>query len=201
MAHLETLNTTLAEQGLASSTRITEYLLTSPTERVGTLLALPPDEQVLLVTRVHLVGDAPIAEVRMYLPGRIGVHFSLRDMEHHALYELLPTRLGVNIGPATQTVRAEAASPETALALNVAEAAPVLVCERITYAAADLQPVIYALFHYRADRFEFRASLSAHEWRVPWSLPGLAPSWPEASSGPKSQQSSVGGIYAGQSSV
>jgi GntR family transcriptional regulator len=200
MAHLETLDTTLAEQGLDSSTRITEYLFTMPSARVRTALRLPADEDVLLVTRVHVIGEAPIARVRMCLPRRIGVHFSRSDMEQHAVYDLLPSRLGIKIGPASQTVRAESAAQQTALALQVADGAPVLVCERVTY-SADLEPVIYAAFHYRADRFEFRASLSAHEWRVPWNLPGLVPLVPDIEGADQSEALTMGGAYAGQSSI
>jgi GntR family transcriptional regulator len=153
-----------------------EFVVTDP--RFTAALNLEAEDEVLLVRRLHIVQQEPIAHVLMCLPGHIGVHFSRRDLEQHALYELLPERLGVRIGPATQTVRAEAATPEIGVALHVPQGAPVLVCERVTCSDA-YEPVIYALFHYRADLFEFRASLSAHEWRVPWSTPGLVRLAPE----------------------
>jgi GntR family transcriptional regulator len=196
MAHLETLDATLAEQGLNSSTRVIEFLFTAPTTRVRSMLRLEADAQVLQISRAHMIDDVPIAHVRMCLPGAIGVNFSRNDMEHHPLYELLPSRLGVRIGQATQTVRAESASPAIALALDIGERMPVLACERVTY-SAELEPVIYALFHYRADRFEFRANLSAHESRVSWHLPGLAPQAPEVEAPHESEAETVGGVYAG----
>jgi GntR family transcriptional regulator len=172
LAHLETLDTTLAEQGLEAHTRIVGYEFAVPDPRFSAALKLAADDEVLLVRRVHIVQQEPIAHVLMCLPSHIGVHFSRRDVEQHALYELLPQRLGIRIGPATQSVRAESANAEVSAALHVAEAAPVLVCERLTCSEA-YEPVIFARFDYRADLFEFRATLSAHEWRVPWSTPGL----------------------------
>jgi GntR family transcriptional regulator len=172
LAHLETLDTTLAEQGLDAHTRVVAYEFIVPDPHFTAALNLAPEDEVLLVRRLHIVQQEPIAHVLMCLPSHIGVHFSRRDLEQQAVYELLPERLGIHIGPATQTVRAETASPEISRALHVAEGAPVLVCERVTCSDA-YEPVIYARFHYRADLFEFRASLSAHDWRVPWSTPGL----------------------------
>jgi hypothetical protein len=46
----------------------------------------------------------------------------------------------------------------------------VLVCERVSHAAGG-EPVNHTLFTYRADRFEFRATLAADEWHAPWVAP------------------------------
>jgi GntR family transcriptional regulator len=178
LAHLETLDTTLAEQGLEAHTRIVGYEFCVPDRRFTAALKLSPDDEVLLIKRLHIVQQEPIAHVLMCLPSHIGVHFSRRDVEQQALYELVPQRLGIRIGPATQSVRAESATPDISAALDVAEGTPVLVCERVTCSDA-YEPIIYARFHYRADLFEFRATLSAHEWRVPWSTPGLVRLAPE----------------------
>ena len=94
-------------------------------------------------------------------------------MEEHTFYELVSTRLGLAIGRAAQSIRAEAASETVARALHVGEGAPLLVCERVTFSDQD-RPIVYALFNYRADRFEFRIGLSGHEWKVPWAAPGLS---------------------------
>ncbi len=172
LARLETLDETIAEQGLTASTRVLAYRFEAPSGAVRAALATEAD--VLAVRRLHSTDDEPIALVDLFLPGHVGAHFSRRDVDVHAFYALLPARLGIVIGPATQTVRAEAASEDVARLLRIARGEPVLACERVTY-AANGEPVIYALFRYRADRFEVRVSLSAHDWKVPWVAAGLAP--------------------------
>jgi GntR family transcriptional regulator len=171
VARLETLDTTLAEQGLDAHSCILSYEFARD-RRLSAALNLAADDEMLLVARLHVVRQEPIAHVLMALPTAIGAHLSRRDVEQHPLYELLPQRLGIRIGQATQTMRADSATPDISAALHIAEGTPVLVCERVTYSEA-YEPVIYARFSYRADLFEFRANLSAHEWRVPWSTPGL----------------------------
>jgi GntR family transcriptional regulator len=172
LGRLETLDDSLAEQGLASATRILDFRFGQPTAVARTALALPAGAEVLMVERVHLVAEEPLALVRMAIPAGIGAHFSRRDVEEHPLYELLPARLGIAIGAATQTLRAAAADAAGARALLLAERAPVLVCERVTHAEGG-EPLIYTLFTYRADRFEFRVTLARHDWPVPWLPPGL----------------------------
>lgn len=175
LARLEPLDDALAEQGLAPTTRLLEYRFVRAPEAVRDGLGLADEAEVLLSRRLHGDRDGPLAYVSMYLPAELGEQFSRRDLEahQHPVFELLPKRLGLEIGRATQNVRAEAADAEVARALGVREGAPVLVCERTTF-DADGRPIVFNVFAFRADRFEFRVTLSPHEWKVPWGPPGLA---------------------------
>jgi GntR family transcriptional regulator len=172
LAHLETLDEAISEQGLSPSTEVLDYLFTSPNDAARKALLLESDSQVLFVRRLHLIDDEPIALVEISLPETLGAHFSRRDTEDHAFYDLLATRAGVELGTAVQSMRAESTSSFAARTLRTSEASPALVCERVTY-AADGRPIIHALFTYRADRFEFRVTLTTHEWQASWASPGL----------------------------
>ena len=175
LARLEPLDDAVAEQGLAPTTRLLDFAFVVAPEAACTALDLPAGSEVLLTRRLHSAHDEPLAYVSMYLRPELGEQLSRRDLEahQHPVFELLPVRLGIEIGPATQNVRAEAASAEVARALRIKEGAPVLVCERTTF-DADGRPIVFNIFVFRADRFEFRVSLSPHEWKVPWGPPGLA---------------------------
>lgn len=175
LARLEPLDDALAEQGLAPTTRLLDYAFVPAPEAVRSGLGLPEGAEVLLTRRLHGDANGPLAHVSMYLPAELGEQFSRRDLEahQHPVFELLPSRLGLAIGRATQNVRAEAADAAVARALGVREGTPVLVCERTTF-DADGRPIVFNVFTFRADRFEFRVTLSPHEWKVPWGPPGLA---------------------------
>lgn len=173
LAHLESLDETIAEQGLTATSKVLDYRFLAASLSMRTALQLAPGSDVLFVRRIHLIEGDRIALVEVTLPGELGADFSRRDTEQHTLFELVRTRSGLEIGSAVQSMRAESAEVETAEALRIPVGAPVLVCERVTSATSG-DPIVHALFTYRADRFEFRASLSSHEWRVPWAAPGLA---------------------------
>lgn len=172
LAHLETLDEALVAQGLTSSTKVVHYNFRRPGSSIARRLHVPADSEVLAVRRVHLVDERPIAVVDLAIPGSLAADLTRRDVEERAFYDLLPDRLGIRVGQASQFVRAEAASPEVASALSVQEAAPLLVCERVTYSDQS-EPLVHAVFRYRGDRFEFQSELFPHRRTIPWALPGL----------------------------
>lgn len=173
LAHLETLDEALVAQGLTSSTEVVSYSFCRPGGAIARRLAVADDSEILAVRRLHLVDDRSIAVVDLAIPGSLAADLTRRDVEEHAFYDLLPDRVGIRIGRAIQSVRAEAATPDIADALGVPEASPLLVCERVTFSDQS-EPLVHAIFHYRGDRFEFQSELFPHRRTIPWALPGLA---------------------------
>jgi GntR family transcriptional regulator len=173
LARLETLDETLSEHGLAPHSRILEYGFAPPADDARRALALERGEDVLFLRRVHAAETGPIAVALLSVPPGIGAQLARNDLEQHPIFEILP-RLGLHTGRAVQSIRAEAAPADVAAALELAPGGAVLVCERVTY-STDEQPLVYAVFYYRADRFEFRVTLAGHTRDLTWALPGLAP--------------------------
>lgn len=174
MADLKTLDDVFLEQGLSSSVKILKYAFETPSRQIAEDLGIAPNAEVLSVRRVHFVQSEPIALVDLAIDAELAADLTRRDIEEHAFYDLLPARFGIRLGRATQRVRAEAASPEAAELLWVDVGAPVLVCERLTLSDTS-RPLVHAVFRYRGDRFEFQSSMSSHERKVSWALPGLTP--------------------------
>ncbi|NJD27969.1 MAG: GntR family transcriptional regulator [Chloroflexi bacterium] len=172
LARLETLDSSLAEQGLIPTARILDFAFGAAPDQLAATLGLPPESEVLVVRRLHTVEGGPIALVEMTLPASLGTHFSRRDVEEKPLYELLETRLGVRPGAASQSIRADAASGPVAEALGIQRGAPVLICDRITYDDAG-RALQHTLFTYRADRFEFRVALSGRDSGFGWLPTGI----------------------------
>src|SRR5690606_24490230 len=68
------------------------------------------------------------ARVTVWCPAPLASGLSRDDVERASFYELLD----VELGGATQTIAAAAASPDDAELLAVPVGSPVLVCERVT---------------------------------------------------------------------
>jgi GntR family transcriptional regulator len=169
---LETLDVTLASQGYEPVTRVVAFEFGKPGTAIRTALDLGEDDEILRVRRVHSVVDGPIGVVDLAVPAQVGRMLSRHEVEHRPFYDLLPA-YGIQVGPARQVIRASAASRELAAVIGIAEGEPVLVCERLTFDAAD-QPIIHATFSYRSDRFEFHVSLADGPAATSWVPSGLA---------------------------
>lgn len=177
LATLATLDETLGEQGLSTETRILAFAFCRPGRAVQAALALEAEEEILYIHRLHLVDGHPIAAVQLSLAASVAGELSRKDVEAHALYDLLPNLLGTTIGMATQRVRAETASAEVAELLGVPEGSALLACERVT-SSEDGRPLIHALFQHAGDRFEFVIDVPSHRAEGIWAFPGLSLSRP-----------------------
>ncbi len=94
-------------------------------------------ETVLEVRRLNLADGQPFARVTVWCPEQLGAHLSRSAVEASPFYELLE----IPLGGATQTIGAQAASPEDAKLLGIPEGSPVLLCHRITN-DTDGKPVL-----------------------------------------------------------
>ncbi len=169
---LETLNTTLINQGYEPVTQVVEFGFTKPSGRIRAALQLGEDDQVLRVRRVHAVADGPISVVDLSVPADIGKVITRQQVENQPLYEILPT-IGITLGPASQVIRAGAMTKELSELSGIPETTPVLECERLTLDTVG-RPIVHAAFTYRSDRFEFHISLAEGPATASWVPSGLA---------------------------
>jgi GntR family transcriptional regulator len=118
---------------------------------------------VLEVRRLNLADGEPFARVTVWCPERLGSSLSRDEVERSPFYELLP----IELGGATQTIGAAAASADDASVLAVPVGSPVLVCRRVTHAVAG-EAVLLSEHVFPAHRTEFVVDL-------PRSEPSIAP--------------------------
>jgi GntR family transcriptional regulator len=85
-------------------------------------------DQVLRVKRVNMADDHPFAVVTVWCPFELGKHLSRHDVEHSSFYNLL----NIELGGATQTIGADAATAAEAQLLEIPMGSPVLSCDRTT---------------------------------------------------------------------
>ena len=151
LGRLGTIEAQLAERGIESTRRILDFGFVTAPAAVRKVLGV---RRVLEVRRLNLADGEPFARVTVWCPEALGKRFSLADVERQPFYELLDDELG----GATQTIAAGAASKADAALLGVPVDAPVLLCRRTT-ADVDGKPVLLSEHVFPGHRTEFVVDL------------------------------------------
>jgi GntR family transcriptional regulator len=113
---------------------------------------------VLEVRRVNLADGQPFARVTVWCPDELGATLSRAQVEKAPFYELLD----LEIGRATQTIGAAAASTTDAELLHVPVGSPVLRCERVTRDVDD-RPILLSEHVFAGHRTELVVELPRFE--------------------------------------
>lgn len=155
LARLATIEAQLAASGAEAERRVLDFAFVAAPPEVASVLGA---EEVLRVRRLNLADGLPFARVTVWCPATLGSSLSRDEVERSPFYELL----GVELGGATQTIAAAAASPEDAADLAVPCGSPVLLCRRVTTDVAG-RPVLLSEHVYPAHRTEFVVELPSAE--------------------------------------
>ncbi len=151
LPELGTIEQQIAKSGAKPRRKVLEFAFVPADEHVKDVLGC---ETVLRTVRVNFANDEPLATVTTWCAEDIGAELSRSDVENRSLYDLLP----VEIGRATQIIRAVAATREDAALLRVPPGSPCLASERITY-AIDGRPVLYAIATFAGHLTEYVVQL------------------------------------------
>lgn len=160
LGRLGTIEGQLAASGLAPERRVLDFRFVTPPAWVAHELG---GGSVLEVRRLNLADGEPFARVTVWCPEKLGSALSRDEVERSPFYELLP----IELGGATQTIGAAAASADDAEVLAIPPGSPVLVCRRVTH-SVDGAPVLLSEHVFPAHRTEFVVDL-------PRSEPSIAP--------------------------
>jgi len=125
LGRLGTIESQLTESGASPVRKILDFGFVNAPKRVAEDLGVGT---VLRVRRVNLADGQPFARVTVWCPEALGASLSRADVERASFYDLI----GVELGGATQTIGAAAASAADASALDVPVGSPVLCCDRVT---------------------------------------------------------------------
>lgn len=151
LGRLGTIEAQLADAGIASERRVLDFGFVAAPARVRKILGV---RRVLEVRRCNLADGRPFARVTVWCPERLGKGLSLADVERAPFYELLDTQLG----GASQTIAAIAATKADAEILEVPVGSPVLRCRRTTRTVAG-EPVLHSEHVFAGHRTEFVVDL------------------------------------------
>jgi GntR family transcriptional regulator len=126
------------------------------------LFELPESEPIgILIRRIVMVNDQPIALVTGHLPLKVGDKLEERGLETKMVSALL-AQIGRPPQKVEQVVEAVAADPENAGHLEVNPGAPLLRIKRIFYSRG--KAIHHAVTLYRADRYRYVQSLEKTRW-------------------------------------
>lgn len=151
--HLGTIDSQLRAAGMSSERRILSFRFVEAPRPVRDILGAT---QVLEVQRLTLADGQPFALVTVWCPEELGAELSRADVARASFLEQLP----VDLGGASQTIGAEAASEEVATILDVPVGSPVLVAQRVTRTVGG-RPVLVSRHWFAAHRTEFAVELPA----------------------------------------
>jgi GntR family transcriptional regulator len=151
LARLGTIESQLAQEGVDSTRRVLDFRFVAAPKRVRVLLDC---ETVLRVRRLNLADGEPFALVTVWCPEQYGASLSRADVERSPFYELM----GVELGGATQTIGAAAATAHDAELLGVPVGSPVLRCERVTQ-SVEGRPVLVSEHVFPGHLTEFVVDL------------------------------------------
>ena len=106
---------------------------------VSRTLGIKPGAPIMIVRRLLKFGAKPVVVEEIYLPGETFDGLSLEILQEYqgSFYGLLESRFGVRMIRAEERLRAMAADRASAALLGVAEGAPLLSVERVSYTYGD----------------------------------------------------------------
>lgn len=119
-------------------------------KRTAAALDLQRHERVVVIVRLRLAGGKPFAVERSSLPARLFPDLEEMDLVG-SLYDLMDSAFGLRPVRAVERLETAEARPSDARTLGVRRGAPVLLVERIGY-AADGTAVEFARDRFRGDR-------------------------------------------------
>lgn len=141
-----------------------ELLPAPPTVARG--LDLPPGEEVILVKRLRLADEEPLAIEIAHLPAHLCPGLEHQDLGAHSLYELLGREFDIVPARAEQQIEALACPATEARLLGVRKGSPMLHMYRVTY-GRDGQAIEHTESFYRGDRYIFHVELAGNGAQAP----------------------------------
>jgi GntR family transcriptional regulator len=149
----------MRQRGHAVTSRVLNATVSEATAESASHLNVPVGTRVAILRRVRCVNQQPIALETSTLVAAACPDILLHhNFAVESLYHVLRTRYGLALAYAEQTLEARPAAREEAILLEIAERAPVLAIQRVTYDDRG-RAVEYASSAYRGDRYKFRAVL------------------------------------------
>ncbi len=147
-------------RGNRPSSRVLEARISHATPDAAAALGLMGGDDVVILARLRLADELPLAFETAYLPAALVPGLLNHDFTVESLYDVLERDYKLQLTHAEQRIEAGLATPRELELLHVAAPAAVLRMRRLTL-AADRTPIEWVLSTYRGDRYSFLTTLSA----------------------------------------
>jgi GntR family transcriptional regulator len=149
----------MLRRGQHPSSRVLSTGIMAADEEVARALQIEPGTKVVVMKRVRLADNQPVAlETTTLVAALCPAILEKHDFSCESLYRVLSEEYGLRMVHAQQTIEARHATHHEVEALKIEPHIPILGITRVTYNEQD-QPVEYARSAYRGDRYKFNAIL------------------------------------------
>lgn len=146
------------DRGNRPTSRVLEARVVPASPSAAAALRLLPGADVVLLTRLRLSDEMPLAIETAHLPFRLFPNLLRHDFATTSLYAVLAAEYGATLTRADQTIEAALAQPDELSLLQLTPPAAVLRLQRLTF-TSDGVPAEYVLSVYRGDRYKFHSTL------------------------------------------
>lgn len=158
LTDLQGFSADIHAQGRRISSRILEAAIQVATPELINRMELDRGDEVVLLDRIRLVDDEPVARERVYLPHRLVPGLLQHDLERGSLFQTLRNLYGRGPHHAEETLTVIRADREIAQLLEISPGDPIFYMERTTW-LADHRVIEYGLSWRRGDRCRYRVHI------------------------------------------
>jgi GntR family transcriptional regulator len=149
----------MQRRGLHPSSRILTAELQQANEEAATRLHILPGAEVVVLSRVRLADDEPLAIETATLGHHLCPNLLERyDFSQDSLYRVLRQHCGIQLIWADQVIEARLPHVSECQVLHINAHEPVLSTVRVTFTDQD-QPIEFVRSVYRGSHYQFRAIL------------------------------------------
>ena len=146
-------------RGSHTSSRVLMAKVGQATDSVAEHLQIPPESQVVILQRVRLADNQPLALETSHLnalrcPGILQGH----NFSQQSLYRVLREVYGIRIVWANQWIEARLPNQHECDSLNIAPQMPILDLTRVTFNDID-EPIEFVRSAYIGERYTLRTTL------------------------------------------
>ncbi|MEW6264860.1 MAG: GntR family transcriptional regulator [Thermodesulfobacteriota bacterium] len=161
---------TLAEQGIIVVNRLLRFEAVYPPRDCVRGLQLAPGKQAVLIRRLKLIQQEPLALEERYLPFELGSLFNQDDFRERPVFEVVEDRAGIEIAKVTYSIASSPLTDEEAGTLKVDPGAPVLRRTGLYY-DREGHPCMFGRLIFLADKMELRFEFQKQD--VFWAIMAL----------------------------
>lgn len=148
----------LKNASLDPQTKVLEHRILAANSAISGKVGVSTGDEILLIRRLRLTGDIPVAILENYLPTPY-IDISTAELEAGGLYDALRAR-GVVLKIANQKIGARRTVGDESSLLNIEEGSPLLTVERVALDSAG-EVVEVGNHCYRPDMYTFETTLVA----------------------------------------
>lgn len=145
-------------RGSRPASRVLEARVITAAPDVAAALRIVPTAEVIVLSRLRLSDEVPLAIETAYLPFSLCSTLLSHNFETESLYSVLQNDFGYTLWQAQQTIEAGLATAREIDLLQMTPPAAVLKMMRLTF-IKDSVPIEYVNSIYRGDRYKFHSTL------------------------------------------